>query len=256
MKLNYFFSTLITMMNQSQRMTNGLAAVMQASFSQRVQAFSGMTDDQLQQVKKAMSENYTNLAAAHVLERQSYAAASALKSQLGSLSKERAFARGQLSATPWYRPFKKASLKSSIASTEARIASVNKQYVSSNAASILASKRGAELLSPQMKQSNVVMNEINQTLAARQEARATHMRIVHQARVNAHNQRQAEEQITKDRQVMSFAMKELHGTLDDMREFSEQMTLMAIEEIELIEIAEDQERERPNMQHRSRPRGG
>jgi len=233
-------------------MNTGLAAVLSASFSQRVQAFSGLNDEQLRGLKQKLEDNYVGLASSHQMARNSYEAASALKEQMGSLAVQRTAARAQLSTTPWYRPFKRASIRSTIASTESNLASVRKQYVSTNAAAVLASKQGAQFISPQMKQSQVVKQEIEQVLQARADERAMIMRMQHRARVNAHNQRQAQEQLLRDRP--SMAKQIFMGMIEDVRKFNEEQLENAIEKIEEQNDLLQLERERPNQQHSSRPR--
>ena len=240
-------------MQQIQR--TGLAAsMMTTSFAQRVQSFSGMNDEQLMNLQKSMTDNYSTMANAHALERQAYSAASALQGQISTLSAQRTSARAQLASTPWYRPFKKAGLRASIASTEGQLATVKTQFVRTKSAAVLASKKGAEFLSPQMKQSNLVVKDIQQTLQARAEERALIMRTIHRAKVQAHNDRMAQQQLLRDRP--SMAKEIFMGMIEDMNEASQELRERTEEELELVEQARQQERERPNQQHLSRPRGG
>lgn len=213
-------------MNQTERMTPG-ATMMLTPFTQRVQKYASMSDEQLSRMGKEIYMEHTRLTQAHMHHRLAYEGASKMQGQIVSLSAAQTSDRAKLAATPWYRPFKKAALRSSISARSAQISLARQEFKSSGAAEILASKKGMGLESPAMKQSNQVMREISQSLETRNSERAAAMRQDLQRRKQVHAERQAA--VIRQRKAAgpSMAMVMLDEMFDEIEERKEREELEA-----------------------------
>lgn len=218
-------------MNQIERMTPG-ATIMMQPFSQRMQQYSAMSDKDLQRLGKEIYDQHKVAASMHANARLDYAGAYKSLNRIMSLNQAQFADRTKLNMTPWYRPFKKAALKSSIAAREGKIASARKHYVASGAAAIVASKRGEAMESPAMKQGTLVLREISQILQVREAERVAAMGADLRARKAIQAQKEAQMLRQKQHRAHVKTMENIHGAFDELDEIIEERNRLYEREIE------------------------
>jgi len=229
-------------MNQIERMTSS-AQLMAAPFAARVQAFSGMTDEELANTRKQMGYAHSTMSLANMLANAHCEAAYKARNNLSALLAERNAARSTLAATPWYRPFKRAELKVAVSRSSSQIAAAKQDFVVNNYVAVFNRKQVAQAETPQMKQSSQVMREISQTLQARAEERKRLMSMDLRMRKHAHAER--ERVATLKRDNPSFAMQMVHEMADELIESSHLESEVAM--WQSLEAA--QAREERRMEH-------
>lgn len=204
-------------MNQVERMTSG-ATIMMSPFSQRMSQYSGMSDEQLQRVGKEIYDQHKVATSMHAQDRMAYAGAQKSLSRIQSLNQAQFAERTKLNMTPWYRPFKRASLRSSISAREGQIASARKEYVSSGAAAIIASKKGQGMESPMMKQGSQVLREISQTLQIREAERIKAGAADNQKKKAGQAEKEAQILRQKQQRAHAKTMENIHEAFDELDE--------------------------------------
>lgn len=228
---------------------------MMTPFAGRVQQFSVMTDEELRNTLQQMSYDSAKMHLANDMANSSMKAAQTAKSQISSLAAAQASNRAKLASTPWYRPFKRASLKASMASTSTQIAAAKKSFAANNYASVLATKHVVQAQTPQMKMSSLIMREISQTLEVRAQERARLMAADLRMRKQVQAARERQAQLKHDNPSLAMTMVEL--MTEELKEHERDQLEIADEQLEsaLEERADRNERGMRRVQvERERPR--
>lgn len=186
--------------------------------AQRAQQFAAMSDEELANLGKQISDANSQRAQLHRAAHSAYAASAALEANMLSLISQQGKAREELSSTPWYRPFKKASIRRDIAARSGQIETAKSAVIANSSVISRARVAGAGIPGS--------LESINSTNVARDISQVLHARADERQRLDSldlRRRKQAQLEIKAEQQRRRKAapgkgptMKIFYAMADDM----------------------------------------